>query len=377
LPALLVELAAGRVPRNGSINGRLVVLADEHRLTGLLWSWARDHVVDVELKSQLARNDLYVQAHLLRVWSVLEDCVRRLAAEGIEIATIKGVTAEARWYGRPGERPCSDVDLLLAPHQLDRAADALRVLEPDHPWTAFAGRLATTGRIQAVTTHVDGLEVDLHFDLLKLGIPTRQNAEAWSRTIPYPLPHAGNVLVLDDTTALVHLLVHLNKDRFQRLLGFADVARVIAGGRVDWSRLRRFVEEEGIDVPVLCALEVVLDELSLPWPAQLKQPTGPRALSWRRLWPPAIRLRGTEGRRRYRRRQDLLALMARGRGREAIEWWLRDVWPPPEVVAARYRDIRGPYPWKLLRGRARAISTTPSTRPTTEIMPTRRPAEPS
>jgi hypothetical protein len=231
----------------------------------------------------------------------------------------------------------------------------VRILEPDHPWLPFVGRLATTGRIQAVTTRVDGIEVDLHFDLLKLGIPTRQGSAVWSRTIPYPLPSGGSVRVLDDTTALVHVLVHLNKDRFQRLLGYADVARIIAGGRVEWERLRRFVDHEGIAAPVLCTLAVVLVELSLPWPADLEHPTGLRARTWQRLWPPSMRLRGTEGRLRYRRRQDFIAFMARGRAREAMRWWLRDVWPPADVVAARYRDIPGPYLWKLSRGRRRDL----------------------
>jgi hypothetical protein len=358
IPDLLVDLAAGRVPTRGVLDRRVVDVAEEHRLTGLLWTWARDHAAEDPLRSELAQRDLYVQGHLLRVWDVLEECATRLAFAGIDVASIKGVTTEARWYGRRGERPCSDVDLWLAPHQLERAADAVRVLEPDHPWVALVPQLVATGRVQAVTTHVAGLEVDLHFDLLKLGIPTRQNAEAWSRTLPYPLPGGGSVQVLDSTTALLHLLAHLNKDRFQRLLGYADVARVIAGGEVDWNRLVHFADREGIAESASCTLGVVLDELSLPWPAEIARPRGVRAWAWQRTWPPSIRLRGPEGRMRYRRRQDFIALMARGRSREALTWWFHDVWPPAEVVAARYPEIRGPYLWKLLRGRAQARATT-------------------
>ena len=157
----------------------------------MLWTWARQHLADDALKTELAQNDLYVQAHLHRVWAVLEASVARLAAAGIEVATIKGVTAEARWYGRRGERPCSDVDLLLSPRQLDRAAEAVRLLEPDHPWASSVAPLAANGRIQTVTTHVDGLEVDLHLDLLKLGIPTRQSSDLWDLTTPYRSPQGG------------------------------------------------------------------------------------------------------------------------------------------------------------------------------------------
>jgi Uncharacterised nucleotidyltransferase len=347
----LFDLAAGRNLQGAEIDAQAVRLAKEHRLTGLLWTWARTHVSDVELKTELAQNDLYVQAHLVRVWKVLEESVARLAAVGIEVATIKGVTAEARWYGRRGERPCSDVDLLLSPWQLDRASEAVQLLEPEHPWVSYAGHLAATGRIQAVTTRVDGLEVDLHLDLLKLGIPTRQSQDVWHLTSSYVLPGGSSVRVLDETTALAHLLVHLNKDRFQRLLGYADIARVIASGRVDWERLERFVVYEGIGPSTLRTLEVVVNELSLPWPIELRRPQGLRVRVWNVIWPSHIRLRGIEGRLRFRRRQDWLALLARGRMREAMRWWFRDLWPPATVVAIRYAEIPGPYIWKLFWGR--------------------------
>jgi hypothetical protein len=358
LPPLLVDLAAGRDAPGSEIDARVVKLAGEHRLTGLLWTWARRHVSDGDLKRTLALQDLYVQAHLGRVWKVLEECVARLTAAGIEVATIKGVTAEARWYGRRGERPSSDVDLLLSPHQLDRVAEAVRLLEPNHPWVPHIARLSATDGVQAVTTHVGGLEVDLHLDLLKLGIRTRQSVEVWDRTSPFPLPGGGSVRVLDDTTALIHLLVHLNKDRFQRLLGYADVARIIAAGRVDWARAARFARGEGIGTSTFRTLEVLLNELSLPWPPELERPSGPRARVWDVIWRPAVRLRGIEGRLRFRERQAWIAFLARGRTREAIGWWFRRLWPTAPLVAVRYADIPGPYLWKLFWGRIKTARST-------------------
>lgn len=376
LPPLLLDLAAGREVKSAPIDARVVKLANQHRLTGLLWTWAREYLADDVLKRELAQNDLYVQAHLVQVWRVLEESVARLAAAGIDVATIKGVTAEARWYGRRGERPCSDVDLLLSPRQLDRGAEAVRLLEPDHPWVPSVAPMAAKGRIQTVTAHVDGLEVDLHFDLLKLGIPTRQSSEVWSLTTPYPLPSGGSVRVLDDTTALVHLLVHLNKDRFQALLGYADIARIISSGRVDWERVERFARGEGTSVSTFRTLEVVLDELSLPWPVELVRPSGFRARVWNVIWRPGIRLRGMEGRLRFRRRQDWIAFLACGRTLEALRWWFRDIWPPAPVVAVRYADIPGPYLWKLIRGRfntARTVRATLATRVAREKKPRRTP----
>ena len=57
----------------------------------------------------------------MRVRSLLGKCVLQLGQAGIDVASIKGPITESRWYDREGERPCSDVDLWLSPHQFDRA----------------------------------------------------------------------------------------------------------------------------------------------------------------------------------------------------------------------------------------------------------------
>jgi hypothetical protein len=354
LPVLLIDLAAGRQPAHGHLDAEVVALAREHRMAGLLWSWAGRSAGDSPAKSQLALYDLYTRAHLKRVWNVLEASVERLDAVGIEVASVKGVIAESRWYRRPGERPCSDVDLLLSPYQLSHAADAVAALQPDHPWLPHLNAMATSDQVQSVTLQVEGLEVDLHFDLLKLGMPSRQAHHLWESTQHHLLPHGGTVRVLDDTATLFHLLVHLNKDRFQRLLGYADVARVVSAQQVHWPELVRLANRDGIEVPVLRTLEVVLDYLALPWPDGVARPRGARSLVWSFLWRPGIRLRGREGRLRYRRRQDWIGLLARRRTLEAFAWWLRGLVPPSPTVRAHYGHIPGPYLWKLSRGRAEA-----------------------
>lgn len=351
LPSLLVDLAAGREPGAFEIENDLVRLANEHGLTGLLWDWARSHVDEEKLKTELAQNDLYVQAHLVRLWEVLEESVMRFSSAGIEVATIKGVTTEARWYRRRGARPCADVDLLLSPRDLHRAGQAVRLIHPDHAWAFQVDTLVAEGRVQTVTTRLDGVEVDLHFDLFKLGVPTRQREAVWDRTEQYSMPSGASVRVLDTTTALVHFLVHLNKDRFQRLLGCADVARILDSGEVDWLAATHLAEGEGIEAMVFRSLEVVLGELSLPWPEALERPRGLRVKAWNLIWRPGIRLRGAEGRLRFRRRQDWYALLARGRALEAMRWWVREMWPPSAIVDIRYSGVRGPYLWKLMRGR--------------------------
>jgi hypothetical protein len=63
-------------------------------------------------------------------------------------------------------------------------------------------------------------------------------------------------------------------------------------------------------------------------------------------------LRGEEGVSRFRFRQQLLALTARGRLGQGLRAWLRRVVLPPDVlVRYRHPELHGPYAWRLLRGR--------------------------
>ena len=311
-------------------------------------------------EDRVAQNDLYVQAHLLRVWAVLEESVARLAAEGIEVATIKGVTTEARWYGRRGERPCSDVDLLLSPRQLDRAADAGATARAQSSM-GLLGR--ATGRDRTDPDgddDVDGLEVDLHLDLLKLGIPTRQSSDLWDRTTHYPLPRGGSVRVLDDTTALVHLLVHLNKDRFQRLLAYADIARVMAGGGVDWDERSGSPTGKGspFDVPdprgrARRALAAVAGRAPSPeWIS---------CALWNLIWRPGIRPARGRGPPAFPSAAGLDRAPGAWSRREALRWWFRETWPPRPGGRGPLRRDPGPVSVEAPAGRVDAARTQRAT----------------
>jgi hypothetical protein len=364
IPPALIDLAAGRSPDELSLDERLIDVAAEHRMTGLLWSWVSEQALASEETTKLAVWDLTIQAHQARVASVLESCLERLSAVGIDVATIKGVTAEERWYERRGERPCSDVDLLMAPDQVDRTPELVALLQPDHPWLPHLGEMVAARQIQSVTLNVEALEVDVHLDLLKLGVWMRDPAAAWSSTTYHTLRGGRRVRVLDDTWALFHFLVHLNKDRFQRLLGYADVVRIVKAGHVDWPRLHELAETEGLAAPISLSLDAVLEDLGMrPGPASTSDqrvappvPSGTR-LVWKLFWGRRVRLRGVEGRLRYRHRQNLIVMVSRGRMREAIDWWFREVFPPAPAVEDRYAHIPGPYAWKLARGRVAEFGT--------------------
>lgn len=375
----LIELAAGRplpsVPTEEAEG--LVTSALEHRMAGLLWSRlsADEVALPRETVRRLAYEDLRSQGHNLRLWRVLSSVVQRLADIGVAVASAKGVAAEGRWYSRLGERPCNDIDVLLAPEDVARIDDVVHCLKPDHFMRTDIGHLVRSGTLQSIDLTVDDVEVDLHADLLKIEIPTRQPEVLWSRQEAVQGPEGIRVHAVDGEISLIHFLLHLNKDRFSFLLGYADVARLVAGGDLDWAFVDNFLRREGLRVPAYQALDEVVQALRLDPPVAVTG-LGWRAAAWQALWRPQRRLTGRRGAAGQAHRQFWIPWLVHGRANEALRWWVRRrLFPPVALLPVYYPRTRGPYLWRLVSGRAmrirerrrvlRSVDTPPEDRPQT------------
>ena len=349
----LIEIAAGRPLRPADDTSELIRSAFEHKMGGLLWTRvvAGELVMDARSQDVLMRHDVRNWARHTRLREGLLKVQSELAAIGIGIATGKGITAEARWYDRIGERTCFDVDVLIGPDDLGRIEDILARLAPGHHLRDSAQQLVKADRLLSMNLDVDGTPVDLHFDMLKLDLlASKQRALLWARRIPFRFPDGRVVDVLDPETSLIQLLLQLNKDSFSYLLGFSDVARICEREDLDWPFIDRFLKAEGLESHLYSALEVVVATLGLrPQPAQRGR--GWRAAWWRFVWRSSNRLQGDDGIIRSQRRNWWLPLTARGRSRDAIRAVLGRVFPPPPLVSYYYPDARGPYLWRLLAGR--------------------------
>ena len=371
--AALLSLAAERpLPRIDDADA-LVASAHEHRMQGLLWHAVERGATTLpkEHVAQLARDHLNRRAHHMRLWTALEDIDRRLGDAGLPVATFKGVAAEQRWYPTMGTRPCTDLDLLLRPGQLGRVDDAVRLLQPDASVLAHARELVLSGVLPSLDLELPGgVDVDLHADVLKVEVPTRQREIVWERTVQISTPGGATIRALDGDLSLVHFLIHLNKDRFAQLLGFVDVARILRTQPLDWSFIDGFVRGEGLSVPVYESLRRVVDTLGLPVPAgalnlgtvhwvrrgpvQWATPGGVRTAVWRRLWREQDSLQGYRGQMTRERRQLLIPWLAMGRQTEALWWWVRRrVLPPRDLIRYYLPDTSGPYLWRLVTGRLR------------------------
>ncbi len=327
----------------------------EHHVAGLLWTHAAAGGIELgqPWMDELLQEDIRTWGRHQLLWEGLVKVTRRLERIGVRVASAKGVTAEARWYGRAGERPCFDVDLLLAPADVGRVGEVVRELTPEHPLRDRVQDLVDRGHLQSVDLFVDGVPVDLHVDLLKFEIlPLRQRDLIWDRVVPFQLTDGHTIQVVDPEISLVHFLVHLNKDRFAYLLGFADIERICAKERLDWAFIDRFLRGEGINDQVYLALDAVFDTLGVEAPPH-PSAHGWRSFLWKKLWPPSLRLRGDMGRFRSRRRQFWLALTARGRSLEALRGYVARLFPPPSLASYQAPGVKGPYVWRIIAGRVR------------------------
>ncbi|CAA9271291.1 MAG: hypothetical protein AVDCRST_MAG76-3389 [uncultured Acidimicrobiales bacterium] len=349
-PALL-DLAADRPLARQVDWDRLVASAVEHRMGGLLWSRVRTGEIHCPTvwKEQLAGADVVVRSRHRRIWEALASVNRRLGALDVEFAVIKGVPAEARWYARAGERPCRDLDLLIGPGDVGRIGEVLAALDPEHELRDHAAELVELGLVQSFDLVVDGMAVDLHVDLFKLGPPCRHPERLFARTVPLVLPDGGTVRAVDAELSLVHFLLHLNRDSYCWLLGFADVARLLAGEDLDWEAIGRLVADEGLEAPVWGGLNAVTTTLGVPAPS--RSPQGCRASLWRALWRPSVRLQGDMGWVRYRRRPNWLPVVVDMGLPPVIAWSWRQLVLSPTLVAHTNPGRRGPWWWRLIRGR--------------------------
>ena len=332
-PALF-DIAAGRGLPKVSDPMPMLRSAMAHGMSGLL-------LTEVERTDQswrrlvlglLRARQVTVEAWHQRLWNGLDGILAVFDDMGVEVAIAKGVAAEARWYSRLGERPCNDLDLLIAPSDLHRIDDIIAAVEPSHPLCGKTRRLAEEGFLQSIDLDYCGVPIDLHWDIMKIGIPSRNCEAIWERTVSIGLPSGRSIRTLDPGTSWVHFLVHLNKDRFRRLLGFVDAARVYEHEELDHDAVDRLIAGDGIKTCVDVSWNIVVSTLELSFPTRRTTP-GIQSLIWHYAWRPSIRLRAQDSKIRYRHRQYLIALLSRGRTIEAIRSWVRGRFPPAELLA--------------------------------------------
>lgn len=337
-PPSLIDLVAGRrvVPTPG-----LVASALEHRLGGQLLAMVDAGHMELSTADhrRLTAADLATIDFHRQLWSALASALDAIGELGIEAIAIKGVAEEARLYGPLGQRPCADIDLVIASHHVDRIDEILERLDPVQPDIAVITDLVRRRQLQHVHLVWEGVALDLHLDVLKLGIWTRHNDIVVATATTVQGPDGGSIPVVAPEVALIVFLTHLNKDRFSYLGAYGDVARAVRDPDLDWDLVHRFVDGEGLAVPVWKSLGAVAEDLAVD--IDVPPVKGWRGRAWDRLWPAEVRLCGHDGRSDHRQRQWWIPVLASGRGAELGPELRRRALPSKALLDYHKPELRG------------------------------------
>jgi len=167
---------------------------------------------------------LRIRAALLS--AALDEALRALSRRGIPVVPLKGPVLAERLYADPALRPSTDLDLLVADADFDRAAAALEELgySLDRSWTAAYQRR----HHHHVSLHRPGAPtIELHHRAVSGFGTFLPGEDLISRAQPYVTATGAPALVLSAEDELLYLCLHAAGHLFQRLGWLEDVALLL------------------------------------------------------------------------------------------------------------------------------------------------------
>lgn len=216
-------------------------MARQHRLTPLVYqvlsNLCPERVPSNVLEAArveflgISLNNLSFARETLRVTGILE-------AAGVPVIVLKGPALAVVAYGEIRLRQFSDVDILVRPADLPKAA-ALLSMDGYRPiFFGMRGAERITARAYEDQFAKPGQfgSLDVHWHLTPQYFPCVSEDAAWKRAMRLSLD-AGSILTLSYQDLVLFLCVHAAKHGWRELQAVCDVAAVIQSGRVDWSAI--------------------------------------------------------------------------------------------------------------------------------------------
>ncbi len=178
--------------------------------------------------------DVY-QTHFVNSASHLSEA-RRLGAlfqkENLKVILLKGGHLLHTVYATQlGYRPISDLDLLVAPHEIDLLKKVLS--EHGYQPASYA---------DYIWIHHEGFEIDLHTSLLSRAEPAFNLRTHKARETAIPLAQTG-LYGLENNHLALHLMLHALKHGFTRISWSIDLVRVFQ--QLDSHSFLQLVKETG------------------------------------------------------------------------------------------------------------------------------------
>jgi len=252
---------------------KFLACAERHRV-GAFLHWrlparAREALPSAVL-GELGRTAEQGTHRSLQRASQLVRIARQFADSGIPVASVKGPLLALSLYGELGQRHAGDIDLLVAPDDVERADALLRAqgyerMEPGFELTPVQFRQIRRFKRDAVYISRDsGIRIELGWRLFN--IAERCKAEFEWRDF------AGQkIAVLRPDDNILYLFAHGARHGWFRLFWLVDVALLLADDRTDWPALARSARGLGVERSVSQGAALAGDLLGAPVPAAVAE----------------------------------------------------------------------------------------------------------
>lgn len=246
-------------------HGLSAYLADAFHEANVAWAGERELLAD-------ARNTV---AGALRLRKAGVRLLEAFGQAGLSPIALKGPVLAQRLYANPLVRPSTDLDVLVAPGELERARAALESLgqrqvhdpalaDPfeDHHHLSYVGPL--------------GL-VELHFRLTHtFGGGHFDDEAVRARAVSHAFEHLS-VRVLAPEDEFLYLATHAANHAFIRVSWLVDLERLLRSHpALDFETMGRRARAAGFLQPVAVALDLVERCLGVSLPAQARSAFGVR-----------------------------------------------------------------------------------------------------
>jgi hypothetical protein len=204
--------------------------------------------------------------------AALDQALEALAAAGVRTVALKGPLLGERLYGSGAARLSSDIDLLVLPAELDRAAAALAAIG----YRSGAQREARYYREHThhvILRRAHSPDIELHFRL-STGFGVTLPAEpSFARARRYVTHSGRSSWILAPEDEFLYLAVHAAGHCFYNLCWLYDLKLLIQHHpELDWSLMAARAYFFGVATALSFACEMLRRRLALPLPEYPRLP---------------------------------------------------------------------------------------------------------
>ena len=167
-----------------------------------------------------------------------EQVVRELNLRGIEVIPLKGVFFSERYFGEPGSRPTSDIDLLVNASAIQKASDCIQRLGFDLEEEALPGHFHCSLSKELPGSPVP-LSVEIHWDIVKENTSNFDIVELWEEATP--VNGYDYVYELSVYHTFYLMCLHAWRHNLDSIKCYLDLMQILhmSGEQIDFLRLRR------------------------------------------------------------------------------------------------------------------------------------------